>query len=87
MSELHKGLSGIGAKVEPKEGERLQKPLCSNKANVRSPSLDFISNSPLVTEDMQIDYLAKLLVDIFMELKCNGKPIPKKGCDILPGIN
>ena len=73
MNEQHKGSGYIGSKVDSKEGERQQKPLCCNKANVRSPSLDFISNSPLVTEEMQIDYLAKLLVDIFMELKRNGK--------------
>jgi hypothetical protein len=37
MSKLHKGSKNIGANVESKEGER--GPLCSNKANVRSPSL------------------------------------------------
>ena len=51
--------------VEPKEGER--RLLSSNKATTRSPSLDFISNAPYVTEEMQLDYLAHLLVAIFLE--------------------
>jgi hypothetical protein len=38
MSKLHKGSKNIGIKIKFKEGER--GPLCSNKANVRSPSLD-----------------------------------------------
>ena len=37
MSELHKGSKNIGSNVESKEGERGL--LCSNKANIRSPSL------------------------------------------------
>ena len=40
MSELDKGFNSIGLKVEPKEGER--RPLSSNKANVRSPSLEYV---------------------------------------------
>jgi hypothetical protein len=38
MSELNKGSKNIGLHVESKEGERGL--LFSNKANVRSPSLD-----------------------------------------------
>jgi len=51
MSELDKGYNNIGIKVESKEGER--RPLSSNKANVRSPSLEFNNNAPLNYEDEQ----------------------------------
>ena len=40
MNELHKGSENIVSIVEFKEGER--GPLCSNKANVRSSSLEYI---------------------------------------------
>ena len=40
MSELDKGLKNVGKKVESKEGDR--GPLSSNKANVRSPSLEYV---------------------------------------------
>lgn len=51
MNEQHKGPSGIGEIVESKEGERLQKPLCCNKANVRSPSLDVDAQVVICEED------------------------------------
>ena len=51
MNKLHKGPKNIGSNVESKEGER--GPLCSNKANVRSPSLEFNNNTPLDYEDQQ----------------------------------
>lgn len=65
MEPQDKGLKHIGNDVESKEGER--KPLSCNKANVRSPSLDFNPNSAFMTEKMQLDYLAEILVDIFLE--------------------
>jgi len=62
--------SNTGALVEPKEGERGLLP--SSITSVRSPSLGFISNSPLVSEEMQLDYLASILVAIYLEQKQNG---------------
>ena len=73
------------ANVESKEGERQL--LSCNKANGRSPFLEFISNSPLVTEEMQLDYLASILVAIFLEQKRNGTKQQKESSDILPGFN
>ncbi len=85
MKKLHKGFKNNGSTVESKEGER--RPLCSNKAIVRSPSLEFRSNSPLVTEKMQLDYLASLIVDIFLEQKRNANKQQKTGSDLLQGID
>lgn len=84
MSTRHKDSNNIGIQVESKEGERGS--LCRNKANVRSPSLGFTPNAPLVTEKMQLDMLARILVDIFLEHKRNGNKT-KKGSNILPGID
>lgn len=84
MSKRHKGSDNIGIYVETKEGER--GPLCRNKANVRSPSLGFNSNSGLVTEKMKLDYLASILVKIFLEQKRNERQQKESG-DILPRID
>lgn len=69
MSEQDKGSKHIGQQVEFKEGER--EPLSCNKANVRSPSLD-ITNPDLSTEEKrQLDMLAKILVDAFLDSRKN----------------
>lgn len=85
MQKQDKGFESIGIQVESKEGERW--PLSCNKANVRSPSLGFNSNSSLVTEKMQLDYLAEILVGIFLEQKRNERNQEKEGGHILPGIH
>ena len=83
MSELHKGSKNIGSNVESKEGERGL--LCSNKAIVRSPSLAFNPNKEYVTEDIALDYLAGILVEIYLH---NQDAINKqKGSDLLPSVN
>jgi hypothetical protein len=64
MNELHKGSNSIDFIVESKEGER--GPLCSNKANVRSPSLEFTLNDEYTSEDFAIEYLSKILVEIYI---------------------
>jgi len=64
MSKLHRGYKNIGATVESKEGER--GPLCSNKANVRSPFLGFNTNNEFISEDTELDYLASILVEIYL---------------------
>lgn len=70
MEEQHKGSKSIGLQFEAKEGER--RPLCCNKANVRSPSLEFTKDNSLISEKMQLDMLAKILVEIYVEYKRNG---------------
>ena len=55
MSELHKGSKNIDSIVESKEGERV--PLCSNKANVRSPSLHYEFTSSPERLDSAFDVL------------------------------
>jgi len=54
-------------KVESKEGQRTF--LSSDKSDDRCPSLGF--NSELMSEDIALDYLASILVDIFLESKKN----------------
>ena len=85
MSGQHKGLQHNGSNVESKEGERGL--LCCNKAIVRSPSLEFKSNSPFVSEEMKIDYLAELIVDMYLEQKRYGNRKQEKSCDILQGFD
>jgi hypothetical protein len=72
----------------PEEGQRDL--MCSNKKSLRCPSLGL--NNLLISEDVAIDYLAQVLVDIFLDkkIKENDKPIntkSTKGSDILPSIN
>ncbi len=83
MNKQHNSLKSIGKNVESKEEER--RLLCCNKANVRSSSLGFNSNT-LESEKMQLDYLASILVEIFLEQQRNGNKL-ETGSNILPGIN
>lgn len=85
MNSLHKRKRTIELKVELKEGERGR--LCSNSVNGRSPSLGFKSNSPLVTEDMAIDYLAGLIVEAYLFEKYHGHIKKQESSNILPGFN
>jgi hypothetical protein len=82
MKKLHKGLINKGANVESNEGERGL--LCSNKALVRSPSLDFNPNKDFVSEDVALDYLASILVEIYLHTKHATK---QKSSDLLPCVN
>ena len=85
MELQDKGLNNIGKKVESKEGER--EPLSCHRANVRSPSLEFNNNAPLISEKIQLDFLAKMLVDIFLERKRYERRQQKESGDLLPRIN
>jgi hypothetical protein len=70
--------------VEPNEGERTL--LSSNKGGMRSPSLDFNPNSPLIPEEILIDQLAAILVEGLLAMKtCERNQ--EKSSDLLPGIN
>src|SRR6185295_7449342 len=69
-------------------GEGQRDLLCCNKKSLRCPSLDFNSNSPLVSEDMAIDYLAGLIVDAYLYEKYHARNNTKENSsDILPGLN
>lgn len=72
-------------KVESKEGER--RFLSCNKANARSPSLEFNPNTPFVSEDMQLEYLAEIYVGIFLEQKRHERTQKQAGSDLLPGVH
>lgn len=51
--------------IEPKEEQR--KCLCSNNTGCRCSSLDF--NSDYISEDIALDYLASIIVEIFLDMK------------------
>ncbi len=66
MSTLH--ANSISDQIfVPKEGQRDL--ACSNKKSLRCPSLDVIINNP--SEDVMLDYLARILVGAFLDKK-NG---------------
>jgi hypothetical protein len=69
-------------KLTSKEGE--QRLLYCNKVS-SSPSLDFNPNTAFVTEDIAMDYLAEILVQIYLNDKRNQ--LSKKGSDLLSGID
>ena len=70
MKVLNKRQINTGKKgLESKEEE--QGRLFSDNTGNRSSSLEFNPNS-LVSEKMQLDKLARILVDIFLERKRNG---------------
>lgn len=70
----------------PEEGKR-ENFLCSNKKPIRCPSL-CINNNP--SEDSQLDYLAGILVEIFLDQKNyerTKKCESKESSNLLPSIN
>lgn len=72
MSALDKGSKNIRV-VETKARER--GPLSSNKANVRSLALGFNPNNEFVSEEIALDYLASILVEIFLHTHhANSQP-------------
>lgn len=84
MSEQDNSIKSIGTKVESNEGER--RLLSCNKANTRSPSLEFIHEED---EDAALDYLASILVQAFFDYKeyVHRTDENKTGRNILPGIH
>jgi hypothetical protein len=82
MSKLHKSLKR--KHLVPKEEQ--PELLCSNKMSKGGSSLGFKSNSPLVTEEMLIDYLAKLLVEMFLASR-GFKEYDEECGDLLSGID
>lgn len=63
---LHKNQESEQNNIVSKEGQRGF--LCSNnKSGERCPSLGIINNPTFATEADAIDYLAKILVDIYLK--------------------
>jgi hypothetical protein len=59
--------------------------LCRNKGIDRCSSLNFIKpNSDFITEEAAIEYLADILVDIFLAQDLYGE---QTSSDLLPSIN
>lgn len=65
MKSLHNSAEHIGLNVEPKEGERAL--LCSNTADMRSPSLG-VTNE-FESRESTLDYLASILVEAYFDHK------------------
>ena len=87
MKKLHKGQSNKKSIVESKEEQR--RLLCSNKSVSRCSSLAFNPNQNYVSEDIALDYLASILVEIFLYTEQQNAHIntEQKSSDILPCIN
>jgi hypothetical protein len=84
MNELHKK-DGYGEEAKPEGG--LQASLCSNEAPSCSSPLGFINNN-LVTEDDELDYLAEVLVQAFLEQrKKYAIAKSKESGDLLPSVD
>lgn len=82
MKKLHERFNN-DINFIPEEGQRDL--LCSNKKSFRCPSFG-INN----TEDVALDYLAKVLVEAFLDKKeyeYNQFHQSKTGSDICPSIN
>ena len=76
MSKLHKSPKNIGENVESKEGERGL--LCSNKANERSPSLNF-SDNDLTEEQRNLAGVFSILFETYKRLYSkHNQPIEKE---------
>lgn len=66
MDVLHNS-KNIGSNVEPEAGERTL--LCSNTADIRSPALGIYEDNDEISHQIVLEYLAKLLVDIYFDNK------------------
>ena len=64
MQPLHKRRK---AKEQFDSSDGEQNLLCSNKGACCSPSLGFNPNSPLLTDEFLVDYLAEILVEGIIE--------------------
>jgi hypothetical protein len=84
MTKLHKK-DAYNAKVNPEGG--LQASLCSNEALYCSSPSGF-NNTNFISEDDSLDYLADILIEIFLDDKRKHANKPKKKSGyLLSGIN
>lgn len=67
----------------PEEGQR-EDFLCSNKKPIRCPSL-CINDKP--SEDAQLDYLASILVEVFLDQKNYERNQSKKSSNLCESFN
>jgi hypothetical protein len=84
MNELHTKLISDN-KIVPREGQRDL--VCSNIKSLRCPSFGVNNNS---SEDASLDYLAKILVEAFLDKKeYERKQLcePKESSNLLSSIN
>ncbi len=85
MKRLDKRYKRTEEYVDPKGEQRGR--LSSNTVSVRCSPLDFLDTSAdNVTEDMILDYLARIISDIYLR-ETYGNISHKKSGDLLPGIN
>jgi len=84
MKRQHKRLRGDSFFV-PGEGQRDL--LCCNKKSLRCPSSVINPNSPAVSREMALDYLAGVLVEAYFDHLDYERDKSKKSSDILPRIN
>ncbi len=75
--------TGNNSLVEPNTGVR--GPLSSNKAKSRTPVLDFNPKNKYVTNEVAIDYLASLLVKVYIHMQKNAAK--QKGSDLRESVN
>jgi hypothetical protein len=81
----HNG-SNISEQIFDSKEEQLE-PLCRNKVADSCSSLGFLdTSSDNVTEDMVLDYLARIIADIYL-CQTYGNNTKKESSTILPGIN
>jgi hypothetical protein len=69
--------------LDSKEGER--KCLSGDITGTRSPSLDFNPNNKYVSTDAALDYLAEILVEIYLASQHANRI--EKSSDLLPGLD
>jgi len=83
MVARHKRLYNIDKKgLEFKEDKRRR--LCRNNVGTRLSSLEFNPNSEFVSEDAALDYLASILVEIYLH---NDYGHTKTSSYLLQGVN
>ena len=85
MKELDKRFANTDNKVDFKGEQRGR--LSSNNVSVRCSPLDFLdTSSDDVTDDMMLDYLARIISEIYLQ-EAHGIGTKKEGSDLLPGVN
>ena len=85
MKKLDKRFNNTDNIVDFKGEQRGR--LSSNNVSVRCSPLDFLdTSSDDVTEDMILDYLARIISDIYLK-EIYGNTAKKESSDLLPGFN
>lgn len=80
--DRHIKSTGVNS-LESKKGERMC--LSGDSTGTRSPFLDFNPNNEFVSADATLDYLAEILVEIY--LNQYNDSAKEEGSNLLPGVN